>query len=368
MNILRKFVWLLLTLGLLVLTVQTASPIALGLAICMVVLPLLCLPLNLLAAKKLKLSAKMPVNLKKDTEGTIEITVQNPSPFPACLCACCIRLENQLNGETQRMTLTCGVWPKRAQTVRASFGSPFCGRIRLTVASVRLYDCFGLIGVRARTDAHSAAVVQPDTFPQSLILTPSSARVEEAEDYSTERPGSDLSEIFQIRDYVPGDSPRQVHWKLSQKYGKLIVKDASLPITRSAALFWERTEENQTASRTDAEAEIVVSLCRNLLAQSVQFTLCWNENGQLVRHLVRDLDELIALLPRLLTAKPEARISGAQLLLQTTPAGAYSHLIYVSGELSANSNLQTLGHLTTLVCGTDFNEADYQTQLSELTI
>ena len=50
MNILRKFVWLLLTLGLLVLTVQTASPVALGLMICMVVLPLLCLPLNLLAA------------------------------------------------------------------------------------------------------------------------------------------------------------------------------------------------------------------------------------------------------------------------------------------------------------------------------
>ncbi len=44
MNILRKFVWLLLTLGLLVLTVQTASPVALGLMICMVVLPLLCLP------------------------------------------------------------------------------------------------------------------------------------------------------------------------------------------------------------------------------------------------------------------------------------------------------------------------------------
>ena len=58
MNILRKFVWLLLVLGLLTLTVQTASPIALGLAICMVVLPLMCLPLNLLAAKKLKLSAK----------------------------------------------------------------------------------------------------------------------------------------------------------------------------------------------------------------------------------------------------------------------------------------------------------------------
>ena len=246
MNILRKFVWLLLTLGLLVLTVQTASPIALGLAICMVVLPLLCLPLNLLAAKKLKLSAKMPVNLRKNEDGTIELTVQNPSSIPVCLVSCRVRLENQLNGEVQSMTLSCGVWPKKSQTVRATFGSPFCGRVRLTVASVRLYDCFSLIGVKAKTDAHTASVVQPDTFPQSLLLTPSSARVEEAEDYSTERPGSDLSEIFQIRDYVPGDSPRQVHWKLSQKYGKLIVKDASLPITRSAALFWERAEKAPT--------------------------------------------------------------------------------------------------------------------------
>ena len=368
MNMVRKFAWLLLVLGLLTLTVQTVSPMALGLAICMVVLPLLCLPLNLLAVKKLKLTAKMPVNLRKQEDGTVELTVQNPSPFPICLCACHIRLENQLNGEVQSITLSCGVWPKKTQTVRATFGNPFCGRIRLTVASVRLYDCFGLIGVKAKTDAHSASVVQPDTFPQSLLLTPSSARVEEAEDYSTERPGSDLSEIFQIRDYVPGDSPRQVHWKLSQKYGKLIVKDASLPITRSAALFWERTESQSTNARTDAEAEIVVSLCRNLLAQPVQFTLCWNENSQLIRHLVRDLDELIALLPRLLTARHETGLSGAQLLLQTVPAGAYSHLIYISGEQPADPDLQTLGHLTALVCGTDYTETNYPDQLSELTI
>ena len=132
MKIVRKFVWLLLTLGLLVLTVQTASPAALGLAVCMAVLPLLCLPFNLLAAGKLKLTANMPVNLKKGTEGVLELTVQNPSPVPVCLCACRVRLENQLNGEAQTVELACGIWPKRPQTVRTAFGSPFCGRIRLT--------------------------------------------------------------------------------------------------------------------------------------------------------------------------------------------------------------------------------------------
>ena len=75
MKIVRKFVWLLLTLGLLVLVVQTASPIALGLAACMVLLPLLCLPMNLYAAKKLKLTVRLPVNLRKGEGGTAELTV-----------------------------------------------------------------------------------------------------------------------------------------------------------------------------------------------------------------------------------------------------------------------------------------------------
>ena len=155
---------------------------------------------------------------------------------------------------------------------------------------------------------------------------------------------------------------------MNQRSAFFVSKHFDLPITRSAALFWERAEKAPTNARTDAKAEIVVSLCRNLLAQSVQFTLCWNENGQLIRHLVRDLDELIALLPRLLTARPETGLSGAQLLLQTVSAGAYSHLIYVSGEQPAGPNLQTLGHLTALVCGADYSETDYMNQLSELAI
>ena len=82
MRIVRKFVWLLLTLGLLVLVVQTASPIALGLAACMVLLPLLCLPVNLYVAKKLKLAVRLPVNLRKGEGGTAELTVQNPTWLP----------------------------------------------------------------------------------------------------------------------------------------------------------------------------------------------------------------------------------------------------------------------------------------------
>ena len=235
MRMIRKIIWLLLTAGLLVLSIQTASAIALGLAACLILLPLLLLPINLRAAKKLKLTAKLPVNLRKGESGTAELTVQNPTIFPICRLSCRVRLENQLNGETQIVETSCGVWPRGEQTMRLALQSPWCGRIRITVESAKLYDCFGLVGIRANFDAHGACVVQPDTFLQTLVLSPAAAHIDDTEDYSNERPGYGLSEMFQIRDYVPGDSQRQIHWKLSHKYGKLIVKDPSLPITRSAA-------------------------------------------------------------------------------------------------------------------------------------
>lgn len=82
MRMIRKIIWLLLTAGLLVLSIQTASAIALGLAACLILLPLVLLPMNLRAAKKLKLTAKLPVNLRKGESGTAELTVQNPTILP----------------------------------------------------------------------------------------------------------------------------------------------------------------------------------------------------------------------------------------------------------------------------------------------
>ena len=133
MRIVRKFVWLLLTLGLLALTVQTASPIALGLAACMVLLPLLCLPVNLYAAKKLRLAVRLPVNLRKSESGVAELTVQNPTWLPICQIACRVCLENQLNGETQIVHVSGGIWPKSKRSMKISLQSPWCGRIRLAV-------------------------------------------------------------------------------------------------------------------------------------------------------------------------------------------------------------------------------------------
>lgn len=46
---------------------------------------------------------------------------------------------------------------------------------------------------------------------------------------SPDRRGSDLTEPFRLREYAPGDSLRQIHWKLSSKLDRLVIREPGMP-------------------------------------------------------------------------------------------------------------------------------------------
>ena len=55
--------------------------------------------------------------------------------------------------------------------------------------------------------------------------------------YSDEESGDDPSQIFEIRDYRPGDKMQKIHWKLSAKSDSLIVKEYSEPVGFAIVIF-----------------------------------------------------------------------------------------------------------------------------------
>ena len=52
----------------------------------------------------------------------------------------------------------------------------------------------------------------------------------ESIEYSAYRSGSDMSEVFGIREYREGDSIRNIHWKLTGKCDDIMIKLPSLPV------------------------------------------------------------------------------------------------------------------------------------------
>lgn len=374
-----KLCWLLLEGILLVLFAWFGSSAALALGIALVLVPLLSLPVNRRVRKKLNISMDGAGNLRKNEAGQICITLHNPTAFPVLRVKCRVLAQNQLNGETQSYTMQTALPIKGAAVLKVRLGSRYCGRVKVSVPVIRLYDCFGLIGIRCKTEERRYAVIQPDTFETAICLQSNAGSIADSDAYAQDRPGEDLTETYQIREYVPGDSPRQVHWKLSSKFDRLIVRDPALPIIRNVLVFWERTGQSGDRELIDTQAEILLSVCRNLLDQAIPFTVGWNDTDRnlCVLHEIGDWDTFVGVIPRLLRAAGvKEGISGADLLVRTRPDALCAHMLYLAEDVQSEVlQMQQFGQVAILSCGQTggcdgivFDAANYTRQLSEINL
>ena len=375
--IVMKFGWLALEVLFLGIFVCFGSSAALALAAALVLIPLCGLAVNLHIRRKLSVKIDAPANIRKEDSGSFTVVLDNPAVLPVLRVRCVVRVENQLNREKQSIPVMTWMPPKGQRKTVLRAGSDYCGRLRITAERVVLYDCFGLIGVPCGTKAAAHMTVQPDTFEMNVSLIPTPHRMDESDLYSEDQPGWDLTETYQIREYVPGDSPRQIHWKLSGKFDKLIVRDPALPITRNVLVFWERTGQSGDPGIIDAQAEAVVSLCRCLLDRSVHFTIGLTDTDRnlCVLHEIREMDDLVGIIPRLMRATGAREgISGVALLLQTGGAALCARMVYLAEEPQREvMDLQRFGHVTMLLCGRTamdgavlFDPEYYREQLSQI--
>lgn len=369
--------WFALEGVLLVLFACFGSAVSLVLAMLLVLIPLVSLAVNCRVSKKLHIRLEGAGNLRKEEQGTVWILLENGTVFPVLWVCCKVQARNQLNQEQMTVAVSSMLAGRGKCCIPVQTGSAYCGRIRLSLAQVTVYDCFGLLGIRRRPEVVTHVTVQPDTFDMQLRVLPNARSIDESDIYSQERPGDDLTETYQIREYVPGDNPRKVHWKLSGKFDRLIVRDPALPIIRNILVFWERTGEPADQALIDAQAEVIVSVCRGLIDQGMVFSVGWNDTDRdlCIVHEIPDMDALVGILPRLMraTGKPDG-VSGADLLVRTRPDALCSHMLYLAAEPSAETQqMREFGNVTMLVCSENapadsiiFDAVHYPQQLSQI--
>ena len=119
---------------------------------------------------------------------------------------------------------------------------------------------------------------------------------------SPDRRGSDLTEPFRLREYAPGDSLRQIHWKLSSKLDRLVIREPGMPAARTLLVFWDRSGD---AAARDAQAEAVFSVCQSLSEQGYAYQLGWPEGGTARFAEAGSTEELLRDLPLLLRGGAE---------------------------------------------------------------
>ena len=158
----------------------------------------------------------------------VQLRIQNRSPFPIGKANAHIEYYNVFNNSINSFDLQMPIQPLNSQSASFQLNSRYCGMLNIYVDKI----------------------------------------IEESSKFSETQPGDDPSEVFDLREYVPGDKLNRIHWKLSSKKDEFIVKDYSLPVDVPCTLFLNLVcyeDSDYTLPVFDALLESLLSISRFML-------------------------------------------------------------------------------------------------------
>ena len=170
-------------------------------------LPLLSLAVSLPAMLLSRLTLSLPNSVAAGTITPMDIRLQCPLPTPVWQ----VRI-------TANHTLTGKSW-----ILQPGLDCPteHCGALYISITRCRVYDYMGLFFLPRKTPGDTRLLIRPQQVkPKNLP-----SREKNIITYWKPKPGGGFSENHELRLYRPGDSLRQIHWKLSSKTGKLIYRE-----------------------------------------------------------------------------------------------------------------------------------------------
>ena len=328
------------------------------------VIPVLSFLLNLYVRNHIRVVIKLPATAAKNSAVTGKAEFRNDSLFPIVRLFCAITILNDLTGEQEELLIQSGVGAKSSSEQSFLLEGRYCGRLYIPVKSVYITDYFGMIPMRVKAKASVRITILPEIFPAEIGERLFAA---EAEEGSADRKGDDRTEIFQLREYQPGDDVRQIHWKLSSKLDELILKEASMPQSRSRLVFWDK-RTNGTPGEMDALADCVASVCNALTENGEQFRLCYTERDELREWEITDENTLLQAIPALAKCAatrdcPDPNFDG------------YGNILYFSSEYT--EELTSDERIVQIICterpmegnnAVVFTPDDYREQLQRLEI
>ncbi len=143
-----------------------------------------------------------------------------------------------------------------------------CCTIRISVKNAYAYDALGLFRLRLRPVSDTVVCVMPYPQPPEELPEYSLAMHESY----VPKYGGGFAEVHDMRPYRPGDSMRDIHWKLSAKTGQMIVREPQRPVCSSIVITIDLEAPSAELDRRIANLLWVSDW---LIRSNVEHDVCW---------------------------------------------------------------------------------------------
>lgn len=184
---------------------------------CLFWLPLVSLVLSLPAMLTVSIACHCSGNMPLGGKQQVQVHISCPLPLPPYRCR--VTAQRPLTGETWVL--------KEGQTLPTDH----VGAVVCQLEKCRVYDYLGLFPMKMFRRKDSTVVVRPN---ETALKEPADLQRFLSRAWKPKL-GGGYAENHELRLYRPGDNLNQVHWKLTAKTGKLMIREPMEPV-RGAAL------------------------------------------------------------------------------------------------------------------------------------
>lgn len=235
---------------------------------------------SLFITKKL-LSAELTVSrtlISKNEPLDIQLQITNRCILPVGKAEAVIEYYNAFNTRSNALELHFPIQARNSQRLTFQLSSKFCGVLKIRSAYIVIYDPLRIFKFKIAKNICQDIVILPQGSDIGGVVSYSDRFNDESLVFSEHRAGDDSSEVFDLREYNPGDKLNRIHWKLSSKKDEFIVKEYSLPVDSPAAVFVNlrcREDSEYTLPVFDTLMETFVSVSQLMLENERAHTVIY---------------------------------------------------------------------------------------------
>jgi len=359
----RRIACGLLILAALILYFFDNESVTLGLLLALIAMPAVSIGLLAMSGKNLKVSmGESPLISDKPI---MRLTVENPGVMPVANAELEVVCENLRTGETDSTAIHTSPGPKSKRETDFEVLSGHAGRYRIHVADAVIWDPLMLASKKVKCEDARFMTVMPEIFETHLSYASDAAFLET--DRSAEsRRGVDPGDVRGIREYVPGDPVRNIHWKLSEKVDKMLVKELGNPITdQILVILGSAGERSSDPEALEVIASVYASLIHTLRQDSTSLTAAWTDalTGQAVFRKIANEDDLKTAADEYL-ASPAAMQGAFASIDRDLAETRYAHIVIVCGRVPTGLDAIANGcNVSVLLYGSEGSSSENNVQI-----
>ena len=355
----RRICFGALTLTIWLLFFTTDAMFLLPMGILLLLLPIVFHFLLLIDRHNIWVECNIPSVCAREKEVSIDIVIHTDRIYGAGVLKLQLVGRNILLDETHEWNIMRSIQGKRREEHHITFVPTLCGETEFTVKQLQCMDIFGICCRQIRPPRKQYCKIYPKMLRTTIAAELEQNQSAVADKLFQNKRGNDLSEVFDLRDYVPGDDIKTIHWKMSAKLGHAIVKEASAPTKENVLVlldfaleFGEKSIDKKLVSTA---FEMAATIGARLTYQGIMHDIAMYINGELVVTPITSRMDYIKMVEKHLSFEvPKKTGSALDLFAISAYHAAYSKILYVCAyDFPANLETLLAQQSTTAVCVSD---------------